>query len=57
LLLLYAQVSELYRRENFDALLSENPETVEQRKKLRAMVKALKRAQAILMEVRDTALA
>jgi hypothetical protein len=54
---LCAQVSELYRRENFDALLSENPETVEQRKKLRAMVKALKRAQAILMEVRDTALA
>lgn len=52
---MFVQVAELYKRENFDALLSESPEVVEQRKKLLTMVKALKRAQAILMEVRDTA--
>jgi hypothetical protein len=50
------QVSELYRRDDVGMLMEEAQEVVEQREQLAEMVTALKRAQAILTEVRDTSL-
>eukprot|EP00123_Amoebidium_parasiticum_P017990 comp24061_c0_seq2/m.43226 comp24061_c0_seq2/g.43226 ORF comp24061_c0_seq2/g.43226 comp24061_c0_seq2/m.43226 type:complete len:317 (-) comp24061_c0_seq2:170-1120(-) len=47
-------VSRLYKRENLELLLSESPEVVKQRKEAEEMYNALKRASAVLTQIRDT---
>eukprot|EP01134_Creolimax_fragrantissima_P002477 CFRG2477T1 len=49
-------VSQLYRRENFEMLLSESVEVTTKRKETAEMIQALKRANTALNQVRDTPL-
>lgn len=46
-------VSQLFKEENFDALLSESRETLDRRKKCESLVETLTKAKNLLKEIRE----